>query len=172
MTKIIQDSFKINIDVLRFFGLYPPINNSVLAKVKSLLFYFLSYVLVSILIFIRILSNNDYDNIQMNLTIIFLWETVGFAFKVLPLLLDGRRIMKCVNYFEQPQFEPTDLEEKRIIDECVYECRRNSTAFFYGIMASVVVWSFPAFRHFNTRRLPINCWLPYDPGTNLFSYCP
>ena len=78
--------------------------------------------------------------------------------------------MKCVNYFEQPQFEPTDLEEKKITDECVHVCHRNSKAYFYATLVSVAVWSFPVLR-FKSRRLPINCWLPYDPEDNLFSYC-
>ena len=65
-----------------------------LVKVKGVLFYFLSYVLVSILMFISVLSDNDYDNVEMNFSVIFLCESVAFMFKTLPLLLDGGRRKK------------------------------------------------------------------------------
>ena len=169
MANFIQDSFKIDINVLRFFGLYPSNNNSVLVKVKSILAYFVAYVLVTILVFISVLSENDYDNMQMNFIVVWLCESIGFSFKLLPFLINGRRIMECVNYFEQPQFEPTNLEEKKIIDECVWICQRNSKAYFYTIVMSVIVWSIPVL-WFKSAKLPINCWLPYDPEDNLFSY--
>ncbi|KAJ3658566.1 hypothetical protein Zmor_010299 [Zophobas morio] len=169
MTSISEDSFKINLDVLRFFGLYPSDNNSVLVKVKSVLFYLVSYILVAILVFMGILSENNYDNLQMNVIVIWLCETIGFTFKVLPLLFDGRRIMNCVNYFAQVEFKPIDREEKKITDECVSVCHRNSTAYFYGIAVWVVVWTFPVLLS-KGRALPINCWLPYDPAANLVNY--
>ena len=167
MTSLTQDSFKVSINVLRFFGLYPSNNNSVLAKVKGVLFYLLSNVLVSILIFISLLSDNDYDNVEMNFSVILLCETVAFMFKNLPLLLDGRRIMNCVNYLEGTDFAPFGPEEKKITDECVYICYRNSTANFYGILGSALAWTGLQVR---SRRFPINCWLPYDAATNLFVY--
>ena len=170
MASLIQDSFKISIDVLRFFGLYPSNNSSVLVKVKSILLYFLTYVLVSTLILIGILSNNDYDSMQMNFMVIFLCETVGFGLKVLSLLFDGRRIVNCVNCLEQPDFQPFDFEEKKITDECVYVCHRNSAVFFYGILACVSAWTLPSLQS-KGRKLPLNCWLPYDPTADLFNYC-
>ena len=170
MTNLIQDSFKIDIKVLRFFGLYPSNNSSVLVKVKSILLYFLTYVLVSILMLMGILSDNDYDNIQMNFVVIYLCQTVGFAFKVLPLLFNGHGIMNCVNYLQQPSFQPFDLEEKKIADECVHVCHRNSAAYFYGILLCVVVWIVPNLQ-FKGHKLPLDCWLPYDVTTNLFYYC-
>ena len=154
MANLIQDGFKIDINVLRFFGLYPSNFSSVLVKVKSILLYFLTYLLVSILMLM--------GNIQVKFVVIYLCQIAGFAFKVLCLVFDGQRIMNCVNYIEQPDFQPFDLEEKKIKDECVYVCHTNSAAYFYGILSCVL--------QFKGHKLRLNCWLPVDPTTNLFYY--
>ena len=128
MASIGQDSCKINIDVLKFFGLHNTSSVEVLVKLP-------------------------------------LCETADFSFQVLLSFLNGRRIMNWRNYHKQPHYKLLDLEEKKIPDECVCVCHKNTKARVYGIIGCVVVWTIFLLQ-LTSRRFPLNCWLPCD----LFSY--
>ncbi|XP_063905155.1 odorant receptor Or1-like [Zophobas morio] len=90
-------------------------------------------------------------------------------FKVLPFIRNGERIKKCIDFFGQSDFAPRDTQEQEIIDECVAICRRNCTAYFCGIIITVILWNVPVYFG-KEKTFPVQLWLPYDPISSSLIY--
>ncbi|KAJ3658568.1 hypothetical protein Zmor_010301 [Zophobas morio] len=170
MLDIIQQSFKINLIVLKMFGLYPSENNSVFVKVRAYTLYFTLLVLATILTLVNLVLDKNSGTTQKNLMTVFVSETMFISFKVLPFLRYGEKIKNCINFFGHKDFAPKDFEEKQITAKCIRICRRNSTVYFYGIVMAEIVWNVPVIFS-KEKKFPIYPWLPYDPtSTNLIYY--
>ncbi|KAJ3658567.1 hypothetical protein Zmor_010300 [Zophobas morio] len=119
---------------------------------------------------LNILIDKNADGMQKNLMITFVAETLFMWFKILPFLRYGEKIKRCINFFGHEDFAHKDYEERKITNECIRICRRNSTAYFYGIIATELVWNVPVLIS-KERKLPMYPWLPYDPlSTSLVYY--
>ena len=161
MTTIIQQSFKVALDVLSIFGLYTSGNNSTVLKVRAYALYFSLLVLGTSLILANLILKNDVSGMQMNLMVTYVAETTTVGLKVLPFFRNGERIHKCINFFGRRDFAPKDKQEKKIIAECISICRRNCLAYFWGVVSTATIWSLPVF-FTKERTFPLQLWLPYD----------
>ncbi|KAJ3658578.1 hypothetical protein Zmor_010310 [Zophobas morio] len=167
MANIIEKSFSLNLKVLHIMGLYSLGDNSV--GLKSCILYFVFLVLPIILTFINILMDKRTDNVVENAMVVYLVEAVDYCFKFLPFLYNPKKIQECINFFGDDNFAPKTDQERKIIDECIWVCRRNSFVYFCGILLALIGWHFPVF-FFKGRKLPLDIWLPYDPLSTAFRY--
>ncbi|XP_063905039.1 uncharacterized protein LOC135124071 [Zophobas morio] len=123
----------------------------------------------TILILANVILKNNINGMQNNLMVTYVVETMAMWFKVLPFIRNGEKIKKCINFFGQRDFAPKDAHEQEIKDECVAICRRNCTAYFYGIMVTEIVWNVPVYFG-KERTFPVQLWLPYDPISSSLIY--
>ncbi|KAJ3658558.1 hypothetical protein Zmor_010291 [Zophobas morio] len=169
MSNIIKESFNIDLNVLSIFGLYITGNNSAFFKVRAYALYFFLLVMGTILILTNLILKNNISGMQMNLMVTYVVETMSIWFKVLPFIRNGERIKKCIDFFGQSDFAPRDTQEQEIIDECVAICRRNCTAYFCGIIITVILWNVPVYFG-KEKTFPVQLWLPYDPISSSLIY--
>ncbi|XP_063906327.1 odorant receptor 22a-like [Zophobas morio] len=118
---------------------------------------------------INTVTEKSSNSMETNAMVSFLAETVSFCFKLLPFLRNPERIRRCINFFGEEAFAPKTDQEQKILDECVWICRRNSIIYFYGILATAICWNFPVL-FIEGRKLPFSLWLPYDPSSTAFNY--
>ncbi|XP_063905905.1 uncharacterized protein LOC135124601 [Zophobas morio] len=115
-------------------------NKSVFVKVEAYTLYFTLLILATILTFANLFLGKNADNMQTNLM---------------------NRNFICLD------FAARDSKEKKVTDECILICRRNSTAYFYGVVTAELLWNLPVVIT-TEKKLAIYPWLPYDPmSTNL-----
>ncbi|KAJ3658571.1 hypothetical protein Zmor_010304 [Zophobas morio] len=169
MANIIEKSFSLNLKVLNFLGLYSFGESSVVLKIRAFILYFVFLVLVTILTFINTVTEKSSNNMETNAMVSFLAETVSFSFKLVPFLLKSERIRECINFFGEDCFAPKTDQERKIIEECVWVCRRNSTVYFYVILVTHICWNFPVL-FVKGRQLPLSLWLPYDSSATALNY--
>ncbi|RZB40845.1 7tm 6 domain containing protein, partial [Asbolus verrucosus] len=169
MRDIIAQSFSINLNVMRILGLYPPETYKYLYKVCSYITYSIFVVLVSLLAILYVIFDEQHDILQLNLTGIYLAETVSFITKLLPFIRNGSRIKKCINYFGAPYFLPYLNKHKEIIDKCNNICRRNSMAYFTGVLLGEITWNIKPLL-MKGNRFPIGIWLPFDAAADTRIY--
>ncbi|KAJ3658561.1 hypothetical protein Zmor_010294 [Zophobas morio] len=170
MADIIQESFKIDLVVLSIFGLYISGTNSTFLKVPAYFLYLSLLVLGTALIVTNLIVQENITGMQMNLMVTVASNTMSMWFKAFPFIRNGERIKKCINFFGHIDFAPKDTKEQKIIDECVSICRRNSMAYFFGIVITEIVWNVPVY-FAKERSFPLQFWLPYDPiSSNLIYY--
>ncbi|XP_063912014.1 odorant receptor 94a-like [Zophobas morio] len=88
---------------------------------------------------------------------------------MLPFILDGERIKKCIFYLENIVLETSRNHHSRILNECVRICRRNSLVFFVSAAGTAAIWTTkPLF--WKRREFPVDVWLPFDVKENIFVF--
>ncbi|KAJ3658586.1 hypothetical protein Zmor_010316 [Zophobas morio] len=169
MVNIIQKSFGLNLKVLHIMGLYSYGKSSIFLKVRAYTLYFTLLVLTTVLIIVKILLAKSSNNLEANLMFTYVADCGSFFFKLLPFLRNSDKIKGCINFFGQKNFAPKTYHERKILDECVWVCRRNSIVYFYGVLLVNIGWNFPVL-FVKGRKLPLRLWLPYDPSSTIVNY--
>ncbi|XP_063919465.1 uncharacterized protein LOC135134659 [Zophobas morio] len=163
MTNVIAESFHVVIFILKFCGLYHDGNRSVRLKIRTYVLYF-SGVLTSILTVIKLILEENKDIMQINQMVIFFTVAASGYLKLVSFLIDAPRLKKCIEFFGNTYKAVIikNSEEKRILDDCLYVCRRNVNIYISVITFTGVCWNvIPLFDR--KYRLPVNIWLPYEP---------
>ncbi|KAJ3658584.1 hypothetical protein Zmor_010315 [Zophobas morio] len=169
MVNIIQKSFSLNLKVLNIMGLYAYGNSSIFLKVRAYTLYFILLVLTTILIIIKILTSKNSNDLETNVMLTYVTDCVSFFFKLLPFLQNSEKIKQCINFFGQKNFTPKTHQQRKIIEECIWVCRRNSIVYFTGVLLAIIGWNFPVL-FVKGRKLPLRLWLPYDPSSTTVNY--
>jgi hypothetical protein len=168
MNDIIKQSFNINIFVMETLGLYPCEKHSNFRQVQAYVMYILFIIMVPFLTILNFIVEENLDILQLNNTATFLSETICWIIKLLPFLVNGQRIKKCINYFGDSYFTTLlcgDTDRKNIINNCIQVCRRNSLIFLTGVIGGLASFIIkPLF--LNNQRLPLNMWLPFRTSEN------
>jgi hypothetical protein len=124
--------------------------------------------MVPFLTILNFIVEEHLDILQLNNTATFLSETICWIIKLLPFLVNGQRIKKCINYFGDSYFTTLlcgDTDRKNIINNCIQVCRRNSLIFLTGVIGGLASFIIkPLF--LNSQRLPLNMWLPFRTSEN------
>ncbi|XP_063907262.1 odorant receptor 4-like [Zophobas morio] len=165
MDNIIEQSFKVNTQIMTFLCWYPPEKKSPLFQVRRYFFYVMLLVVPTVLTLIDIIVEGDYDDKQT----IFVAETISFSFKILPFLKNNHRIKNCINYFGQPDFSPKDETQEDVIRPCVEMCQKISKLYLVGCFSAQVMFVLPSLVSKN-YELPMKIWLPYDATSGIVVY--
>ncbi|XP_063919337.1 odorant receptor 43a-like [Zophobas morio] len=84
--------------------------------------------------------------------------------KFIPFLVNSSQIKKCIYFFGSKKFAPNNEQAERIVEDCVYVCRRNSKIYFSIFTLTVLSWNVtPIFE--KEQKLAIDIWLPCDLTT-------
>ncbi|XP_063906833.1 uncharacterized protein LOC135125277 [Zophobas morio] len=169
MVNIIEKSFGLNLKLLNIMGLYSHGKSSITLRIRAYTLYFVFLVLASVLIIVKTLMARSSNNVETNAMLIYVSDSTSFCFKLLPFLQNSDRMKRCINFFGQKKFAPKTDYERRILDECVWVCRRNSIVFFYGLLLTIIGWTVPML-FVKGRKLPLMLWLPYDPSSTAVNY--
>ncbi|RZC31830.1 7tm 6 domain containing protein [Asbolus verrucosus] len=162
MRDIIKESFSINLSIMRALRFYPGEKDSYLHKIHGFVMYFICIIFVPTLIIVKFLMDENFDILQLNYNFMFVAEAVSWITKLLPFLINGQQIKKCIHYFGVPYFALSKEERhKRILDDCIKVCSRNSLVFLTGCIISYVSFvTAPLFAKGYTFTLDL--WLPFD----------
>ncbi|RZC36662.1 7tm 6 domain containing protein, partial [Asbolus verrucosus] len=154
---------------MAFLCLYSPEKHNRFYKTQAYIFYCVFIILVPLLAILYLLLEEEIDIVEINYNAAFLSQTTCFITKLLPFVTNIDQIRKCIHYFGDPNFKAHNDGEKKIIDDCVRICRRNSTAFLIGVTGGVFIWDIkPLFG--KDYALPIEVWLPFNPKGELKTY--
>ncbi|KAJ3649486.1 hypothetical protein Zmor_021226 [Zophobas morio] len=158
MTDIITRSFHVNITVLKFVGLYDRNRRGIVYKIGTYFLYFLTIVL-TILIVVKLFvgENDDFD--QWSRSLMYLNTSTSCHLKFIPLMVNGPRIKKCINFFGNKRFAPKNNQEKKIIEDCVYICKRNFFIYVSLVILLEFSWSIMPLLD-EKQKLPADIWLP------------
>ncbi|KAJ3666953.1 hypothetical protein Zmor_002371 [Zophobas morio] len=160
-----KTSFQINIKLMQIFRWYPENHSSRSFWLQGFVLYIFFLVLTVSIILTNILLERSYDNMQ----IIYVTETLGFCFKLLPFLRNGEHVRKCVNFFSGSDFAPKDTAEKEIAETSIKLCKIMSVVYLVGCTCAEVLYVVPSLVSKN-YNLPMRVWLPYDPTKGPLTY--
>lgn len=166
MKNFIQKSFSIHIRIMRLVGLYPPDKFSLFFSVRSYIMYLLCIVMVTMLMILFVLLDNNLDATQLNYTFIYQGETASMAIKLLPFITKGYDIKECINFFGSKFFEPKSKFEKLIIANAVKISRIMVKIYLIGVLLGEYCWIFKPFLEERPYSLPLDVWLPYKTTNN------
>lgn len=166
MENFIEKSFYIHVKIMRLVGLYPPDKFSYFFSAKSYIMYLVCIVLVTILMFLFVLLDNNLDASQLNYTLIYQGETASMAFKLLPFITKGYAIKECINFFGDKFFVPKSKHEKLITADAIKNSRIIVKMYLVGVFFGVYCWIFKPFLGGRPYRLPLDVWLPYKTSNN------
>lgn len=166
-TDLIQESFKINIQVLKYVGLYRSRAFPNLSKIYGMFLYILFNVGVVILGYTQWIK---FPNEMIgNLTAPHLIQATFFLIKFFPFLSDNKKVQNCMNFLADPYFVPEAKNQKKILTNCVRYCQRLNLFYFSEVVCLVIVGvSLPVFME--KQDFPISIWLPYDTKQNFWTF--
>ncbi|KAJ3666961.1 hypothetical protein Zmor_002379 [Zophobas morio] len=165
---IIWQSFSINIHIMRAFGLYPPEKPTRISWLRSLLLYFAFAYPVPVLGSLNFIFGEEIDQMRFGENAFQVAQLACQIAKLMPFILNGRRIKKCIHYLEDPLFEVKGDNEK-ILEKWVHTCQRNTKVFLGSIIAGNVSWAVKPFLLQN-GQLSVDVWLPYNLMENTMVY--
>ena len=64
--------------------------------------------MVNVLVVVKMFLKKGYDDAMQ---VVYIGETIWYAFKVMPFLGGNDRIKNCISYFEGAEFQPQDNTE-------------------------------------------------------------
>ncbi|XP_063912022.1 odorant receptor Or1-like [Zophobas morio] len=150
MTTIIWQSFSINIYIMRAFGLYPPEKPTRKSRILNFIF------------------GEEIDQMRIGDNGFLVAETACQITKLMPFVMNGSRIKRCIHYLEDFSFEVKEDKEK-FLEKWVKTCQRNSKVFLGSIIAGNVSWAVKPFL-VQERQLPVDVWLPFNLMENNIVY--
>jgi hypothetical protein len=156
-----EQSFRINLRVMRIFHLYPPEESTRWFQIRAYVMHLLFVMPVPTLGVLYLLLEDNLDMERVNYNAAFLAQTTCFITKILPFIRNGQRIKQCIMFFESPFFALKNDQHKIIMNNCIKICQRNTLIFFIFVIGSVGTWSTkPLF--WQGRNLPVDVWLPFS----------
>jgi hypothetical protein len=161
MTNIIQESFGVNLSVLKALYLYTSEKATRSYKVRAFVIYFLFIFYVPILGMLYFVLEENIDMKRVGDNAFVLAEVCCYTTKLLPFITKAQRIKNCIHYFESPHFVTFGKNQKIIIDDCVSICKRNSWIFIISLTGGFLLWAIKPF-FLKDYRLPIDVWLPVN----------
>ncbi|RZB40832.1 7tm 6 domain containing protein, partial [Asbolus verrucosus] len=138
---VIEESFGINLRVMKACCLYPPLTHGRWYKIKAYLMHLCFVMPVPTLGILYLLLKEDLDMERVNYNAGFLAQTTCFTTKLLPFIKEGHRIRKCIDYFNSSSFAVLNEKQKKIMDQCVKVCRRNTFIFLICVGGGVTSWA-------------------------------
>jgi hypothetical protein len=169
-SSITEQSFRINLRVMRAFQLYPPENHTPLYKIKAYFVHFVFVMYIPILGILYLLLEEHLDMERVNYNAAFLAQVTAFSAKFLPIINNAYRIKKCITFFESSSFNITKAKHGNILDNCIQICRRNTRIFLVCVAVGVTNWATkPLF--WEGRNFPTDVWLPFDATSEITVYC-
>ena len=169
MPSIIQQSFPVNLQAMRFFFLYPPDKYKTLYRIHTYIVYFLFVVPIPVLQCLYLVFQEDLHFTQFADSVFLLAEMVCFVLKLYPFLNNGERIKKCIHYFDSAIFEVERNTDQEILQHCINMCRRISMLFLAAVTGAFISWSTRPIS-WKDHVFPTNVWLPFDVKTAPKSY--
>ncbi|CAH1374427.1 unnamed protein product [Tenebrio molitor] len=170
MSRIIEESFRVNLRVMKACHLYPPETHTRLFKILAYIMHFLLVIPVPTLGVLYVLLEDDLNMERVNYNAGFLAQTACFITKLLPFVRYGRRIKKCIHFFESPLFAVVKEEHKKIMNKCIKVCQRNTRIFLFCVAGGVTSWATKPF-FWEGRNFPVDIWLPFSVTTDITIYC-
>lgn len=116
MNGIIEQSFYLNIKILRIFCMYTSNKQNIIRKTAGCLMYALFTILMPILVASYLIFESVSDMARFSDNAILLLQTTCFIPKLLPFLYDIQAIKRCMHYFESPFFQNLEKKHQTIID--------------------------------------------------------
>jgi hypothetical protein len=169
-SSITEQSFRINLRVMRAFQLYPPENHTPLYKIKAYFVHFVFVMYIPILGILYLLLEEHLDMERVNYNAAFLAQVTAFSAKFLPIINNAHRIKKCITFFESSSFNITKAKHGNILDNCIQICRRNTRIFLVCVAVGVTNWATkPLF--WEERNFPTDIWLPFNATSHITVYC-
>ena len=170
--KVSEQSFAINLHIMRAFGLYTSKESTPTWKVISYLMYtifMLPVPLFGTLYFI--FDTTNFDMMRLNDNAFLIAEISCQFTKLFPFIRDADRVRKCIHYFENSVFRVLKPREVTILQECIDTCVRNSKVYVFAVFSINIIWASKPFFE-KDYRLPVDLWLPFDPTTGPVIYYP
>jgi hypothetical protein len=170
MESVIDQSFKINLAVMHFIGLYSHENDTIWKKTQAYIFYFLCIIPMPVLGILYLLYGKEIDLERMYDNAFLLADMTCYITKLLPFIKNSDKLKICLKALKSPHFAVLNREEMAIITECTKICKRNSRIFFIVVLGGISVWATkPLFwKHYN---LPIDIWIPFTMTTGSLLNC-
>ncbi|XP_063912020.1 uncharacterized protein LOC135128873 [Zophobas morio] len=166
MEDIIENSFGVNLILMRILNLYPPENPTLLYKLKAYCVFFVLLPPVPILGALYFLFEENLTTEELNENAFAVAQLGCQVTKFLPFVVNGTRIKNCILYFKSSEFKISVDKQQKIIDDCCWICRRNSTVFLVSITGGVIFFALkPLFS--DKQQFPTDIWLPFEPKTDL-----
>ncbi|RZB40583.1 7tm 6 domain containing protein [Asbolus verrucosus] len=169
MENIIEQSFNINLNIMRALGLYRPEKTKSFNKVRAYFVYIFFIILIPFSTLLSFPLGEKLDVTQINFNAAFLAESLCFIMKLLPFIRKERKIRKCIQYFGDHSFTPSSKEQKIIIDDCIRVCRRNSIVLVFSVTFAAACWVIRPLL-MPDHALPLEVWLPFDIKADLKIY--
>ncbi|KAJ3666941.1 hypothetical protein Zmor_002362 [Zophobas morio] len=101
--------------------------------------------------------------------VIYIGETIWYAFKLLPFLRGNDRIKNCISYFEGAEFQPQDNTEKEILNNSAFLFQVMSKFYIVSIGCAEILYAIPALFS-DGHDLPMPVWLPYSVTSSSVIY--
>ncbi|XP_068909817.1 uncharacterized protein [Tenebrio molitor] len=169
-SSITEQSFRINLRVMRAFQLYPPENHTPLYKIKAYFVHFVFVMYIPILGILYLLLEEHLNMERVNYNAAFLAQVTAFSAKFLPIINNAHRIKKCITFFESSSFNVTKAKHGNILNNCIQICRRNTRIFLVCVAVGVTNWATkPLF--WEGRNFPTDVWLPFNATSHITVYC-
>ena len=118
------------------------------------------------LVAVQMFLKKGYDDFMQ---VIYIGETIWYAFKLLPFLRGNNRIKNCISYFEGAEFQPQDNREKEILDNSAFLCQVMSKFYIVSIACAEILYAIPALFS-DGHDLPMPVWLPYSVTSSSVIY--
>ncbi|KAJ3666968.1 hypothetical protein Zmor_002384 [Zophobas morio] len=151
-------SFSLNISVMKLIGFYPSDTYPCVHKIYAVIVYLILMLPPTILgplrfVLAQEVTSFDYNDFMM-VGMIF------YTFKFLPFVKNGEKFKKCIHYFDEFYGSVVHDQHKKIIQECVNVCQRNSRVFFVGCIGGIVGFMGQLLTREDPTQLLVNVWLP------------
>ncbi|KAJ3666963.1 hypothetical protein Zmor_002379 [Zophobas morio] len=152
---------------MKLFGLYPPEKPTRLFRIRSYLLYFVILIPVPALGALYIFLEEDQTRIGDNGFVVA--ETACVIIKLMPFVVNGSQMKRCIHYLEDSSFEVAP-DNRKILEKSIYICRRNSKVFIVSIVVGNISFNLKPFLG-EGRILPVDVWFPCSPTENTKIYC-
>lgn len=130
MNGIIDQSFSLNIKILKIFCMFISQKSNVFLKIAGVSMYGFFTILMPSLVGGYLVFEKVSNMARFSDNAILFVQTACFIPKLLPFLYNQEAIIQCMYYFESPFFKNFEKNHPEIINECIKVCRQNSKVFF------------------------------------------
>lgn len=164
MTNTIKQLFGINLNIIRFFGYYPPTKNKILYKIYSWIMYWAFTVPVPVITLTYLLKEENVNLELISQNAFAICETTSFVLKLLQFILKSDKIYHSLCLVNGPIFDMVLQKSDTnitFLNDCINECTRNVKLFVAFCIITTISWAIvPVYEE--GYKLPLDVWVPYD----------
>lgn len=165
----LQETFKVHIKAMHWWGIWPAKEYSLIYKIYSFCVYMFVTVPIAILPMLHLLLIKN-DNFMAKVQNLFLnIQMCALVFKAYSILTNVEGVKKSFELLNSPWFNRQYPEQDHILLEAQKIARRNSLIFLFFCDGSLFGFStLPLVTR--SGKLPQDVWLPYDTSSFGIAY--